>query len=45
MSDRSPRQTMTRKSGKSLNEKRAAKHAKLAARAPSTEALLHDKKR
>jgi hypothetical protein len=45
MSDKSPRQTMTKKSGKSLKEKRAPKHAKTAARAPSTEALLHDKKR
>ena len=27
MSDKSPRQTMTKKSGKSLKEKRAAKHA------------------
>ena len=44
MSDKSPRQTMTKKSGKSLKEKRAAKHAK-AARTSSTEALLHDKKR
>ena len=45
MSDKSPRQTMTKKSGKSLKEKRAAKHAKAAARVSSTEALLHDKKR
>ena len=44
MSDKSPRQTMTKKSGKSLKEKRAAKQAK-AARASATEALLHDKKR
>ena len=34
MSDKSPRQTMTKKSGKSLKEKRAAKHAKAAARNP-----------
>jgi hypothetical protein len=45
MSDKSPRQTMTKKSGKSLKEKRAAKQAKLATRASSTEALLHDKRR
>ena len=45
MSDKSPRQTMTKKSGKSLKEKRAAKQAKTAARASSTESLLHDKKR
>jgi hypothetical protein len=36
---------MTKKSGKSLKEKRAAKHAKAEARASSTEALLHSKKR
>jgi hypothetical protein len=35
---------MTKKSGKSLKEKRAAKHAKAAAKATSTEALLHVKK-
>jgi hypothetical protein len=45
MSDKSPRQTMTKKSGKSLKEKRAAKHAKTAAKASSAEALFHDKKR
>jgi len=45
MSDKSPRQTMTKKSGKSLKEKRAAKQAKTASRASSTEALLHDKRR
>jgi hypothetical protein len=45
MSDKSPRQTMTKKTGKSLKEKRAAKHAKAAAKVSSTEALLHDKKR
>ena len=45
MTDKSPRQTMTKKSGKSLKEKRAAKHAKVAVRASSAEALFHDKKR
>lgn len=46
MSDKSPRQTMTKKSGKSLKEKRAVKQAKqAAARVSSTESLLHDKKR
>ena len=45
MSDKSPRQTMTKKPGKSLKEKRAAKHAKAAARASSTETLFHNKKR
>jgi integrase len=44
VSDKSPRQTMTKKSGKSLKEKRAAKHAK-AKHASSTEALLNVKKR
>ena len=45
MSDKSPRQTMTKKSGKSLKDKRAAKKAKAASRASATEALLHAKKR
>ncbi|MDT5098028.1 MAG: hypothetical protein QOC76_1765 [Mycobacterium sp.] len=45
MSDKSPRQGMTKKSGKSLKEKRAAKHAKTAAKASSAETLFHDKKR
>ncbi|WP_255413025.1 hypothetical protein [Mycobacterium hubeiense] len=44
MSDKSPRQSMTKKSGKSLKEKRADKRAK-AARTSSTEELLHPKKR
>jgi hypothetical protein len=43
MSDKSPRQTMTKKSGKSLKEKRAVKKAK-ATQTSSTEALLHPKK-
>jgi hypothetical protein len=45
MTDKSPRQTMTKKSGKSLKEKRAAKHAKVAAEASLTDTLFHDKKR
>lgn len=46
MSDKSPRHTMSKKSGKSLKEKRAAKHAKQqASRVSSTEAALHDKRR
>lgn len=45
MSDKSPRQTMSKKSGKSLKEKRADKHAKASRRAASTDALFHDKKR
>ncbi|MGZ5392829.1 MAG: hypothetical protein ACXWZR_12955 [Mycobacterium sp.] len=45
MSDKSPRQAMAKKSGKSLKEKRADKQAKSAAKASSAEALFHDKKR
>jgi hypothetical protein len=44
MSDKSPRQTMTKKSGKSLKEKRAQKRAK-EEQTSSTDALLHPKKR
>jgi hypothetical protein len=44
MSDKSPRQTMTKKSGKSLKEKRAAKNAKTEQSA-SLETTLHPKKR
>jgi hypothetical protein len=45
MSDKSPRQTMTKKSGKSLKEKRAIKRGKAStAQISSTEALLHQKK-
>jgi hypothetical protein len=36
---------MTKKSGKSLKEKRAAKRAKEAQTSSATEALLHTKKR
>jgi hypothetical protein len=35
---------MSKKSGKSLKEKRAAKHVKAARRAAATEALLRDEK-
>jgi hypothetical protein len=45
LADKSPRQTLAKKSGKTLKEKRADKHAKAASRASSTEVLLHDKKR
>ncbi len=46
MSDKSPRQAMSKKSGKTLKEKRAAKHAKSADRAESsTETLFQHKKR
>jgi hypothetical protein len=44
MSDKSPRQTMAKKSGKSLKEKRADKRAK-ATQISQTEALLHTKQR
>ncbi|WP_197415827.1 hypothetical protein [Mycobacterium sp. IS-1742] len=45
MSDKSPRSTMTKKAGRSLKEKRAAKHAKASAKRSSTDALFHGKKR
>jgi hypothetical protein len=44
MSDKSPRQTMTKKSGKSLKEKRAAKRGKAAVKLSSTETLFDHKK-
>ena len=44
MSDKSPRQTMTKKTGKSLKEKRATKRGKTDA-ASRTETLLHTKKK
>lgn len=43
MADKSPRQSMTKKSGKSLKEKRAAKRADSSTH--STEDVLHSKKR
>jgi hypothetical protein len=45
MSDKSPRQIMSKKSGKSLKEKRAAKHAKAAAKLTAAEAIIENKKR
>lgn len=46
MSDKSPRQAMAKKSGKSLKEKRAAKHAKTAqAQTSATDSLINGKKR
>ena len=45
MSDKSPRQTMTKKSGKSLKEKRAAKQAKTAAKLSTAEAIFDHKRR
>ncbi len=44
MADKSPRQSLTKKSGKSLKEKRAAKRAK-AGDTSSTDDILHHKKR
>lgn len=44
MSDKSPRQAMTKKSGKSLKEKRAAKNAK-AEQSSAIETTMHPKKR
>jgi hypothetical protein len=45
MSDKSPRQTMSKKSGKSLKEKRAAKHAKSEAKLSAVESIVDRKKR
>jgi hypothetical protein len=47
MADKSPRQSMSKKDGKSLKEKRAEKHAKADAKhsAASTEILPKGKKR
>jgi hypothetical protein len=45
MSDKSPRQSMGKKSGKSLKEKRADRRVKEARRAEPSDAFLHDKKR
>lgn len=45
MSDKSPRQGMTKKSGKSLKEKRADKNAKSAAKSSAVESAVFNKKR
>jgi hypothetical protein len=45
MSDKSPRQALSKKSGKSLKEKRADKHAKVAAKLAAAEAVVDHKKR
>lgn len=49
MADKSPRQHMAKKSGKSLKEKRADKHAKaegkLARQSDQVENLLHPRKK
>lgn len=45
MSDKSPRQAMSKKSGKSLKEKRAAKNAKSADKGSAVDSLIERKKR
>ncbi|QZT60334.1 hypothetical protein [Mycolicibacterium austroafricanum] len=45
MADKSPRQGMSKKSGKSLKEKRADKHAKSAAKTSAAESIYEMKKR
>lgn len=44
MSDKSPRQGMTKKSGKSIKEKRAEKHAKAAGKSDHVEPFMPKKK-
>lgn len=44
MSDKSPRQGMTKKSGKSIKEKRADKHAKAAGKGDTAEPLMPKKR-
>ncbi|MGF9761017.1 hypothetical protein AAII07_38100 [Microvirga sp. 0TCS3.31] len=44
MSDKSPRQGMSKKSGKSIKEKRADKHAKAAGKGNNDEPLMPKKK-
>ena len=44
MSDKSPRQGMTKKSGKSIKEKRADKHAKAAGKSDAPEPLMPKKR-
>jgi hypothetical protein len=45
MSDKSPRQAMSKKSRKSLKEKRTDKHAKVAAKLAAAEAVVDQRKR
>ena len=45
MSDKSPRQGMSKKSGKSIKEKRAEKHAKAAGSGTSLENPVSSKKK
>jgi hypothetical protein len=44
MSDKSPRQGMSKKSGKSIKEKRAEKHAKAAGKKDVAEPFMPKKK-
>ncbi|WP_416952843.1 hypothetical protein ACNKF0_13460 [Nocardioides sp. T5] len=44
MSDKSPRQGMSKKSGKSIKEKRAEKHAKAVGKSDAPEPLMPRKK-
>ncbi|KRF36181.1 hypothetical protein ASG94_01480 [Nocardioides sp. Soil805] len=44
MADKSPRQGMSKKSGKSIKEKRAEKHAKAAGASTAVEGLTPKKK-
>jgi hypothetical protein len=44
MSDKSPRQGMTKKTGKSIKEKRADKHAKAAGKSDHVEPFMPKKK-
>lgn len=44
MADKSPRQHLSKKAGKSLKEKRADKHAKADAKSAKTEIVPHGKK-
>lgn len=45
MSDKSPRQGMSKKSGRSIKEKRADKRAKAAGAKPGPMDQLHEKKK
>ena len=45
MADKSPRQHMSKKAGKSIKEKRAEKHAKADAKNRATEIIPSTKKR
>jgi hypothetical protein len=45
MADKSPRQHMTKKDGKSLKEKRAEKHAKASGATTAVEGLTPHKKK